>query len=311
MRQHPTEIAKGHVCHISRKDRRMDCGHFDAFARLVATVQSRRAALTALLGLTLLGHEASPVVAKHRNKVRRRKAKRRKRKSRRRIRAERCGIDFTTANLIGADFRGGNLSRACLVGADLRAAKIDATTNLEGATFCHTFMPDGSVNNSNCNHRRRCCPTEFLPQAGDRGVAFQSIKNNTKDRTFTLDIYYYPVGYNQNEGYWHHSETHRLGPGEDYNSILPYRKQAIYVNGKYWAYIQNLVIGAPLGQVGDGGSITRNAGWKDWHIVKEESMPNTGQQISEFIDDVLIVLRKVDDNSNNINWSLQIQTLSG
>ena len=40
-------------------------------------------------------------------------------------------------------------------------------------------------------------------------------------------------------------------------------------------------------------------------------MPNTGQEISEFIDHVLINLRKIDDNSDNINWSLQIQTLSG
>ena len=34
----------------------MDSGQFDALARLVSTMQSRRAALATLLGAALLGH---------------------------------------------------------------------------------------------------------------------------------------------------------------------------------------------------------------------------------------------------------------
>ena len=56
--------------------------------------------------------------------------------------------------LIGADLRKANLNNAKLKGAKLEGANLwqpDLNrANLEGATFCKTIMPDGSVNNADC-----------------------------------------------------------------------------------------------------------------------------------------------------------------
>lgn len=67
--------------------------------------------------------------------------------------------NFTNANASGANFQAANLGQACLVDANLTGAKINASTNLGGAIFCRTIMPDTSVNNSGCFSGTRCCPT--------------------------------------------------------------------------------------------------------------------------------------------------------
>ena len=67
------------------------------------------------------------------------------------------------ADASGANFNKANLSRVCLVDADLTSATINASTNLLGAVFCRTKMPNGSINNSGCTKATGCCPTCVEP----------------------------------------------------------------------------------------------------------------------------------------------------
>lgn len=67
--------------------------------------------------------------------------------------------NFTNANASGANFQAANLGQACLVDANLTGAKTNSSTNLGGAIFCRTIMPDGSINDSGCDNGTRCCPT--------------------------------------------------------------------------------------------------------------------------------------------------------
>ena len=55
------------------------------------------------------------------------------------------------ANLRGTDLRGANLRDANLEGANLRGGGNLLGANLKGVRFCYTTMPDGSVNNSDCD----------------------------------------------------------------------------------------------------------------------------------------------------------------
>ena len=68
--------------------------------------------------------------------------------------------DLQGANLRGTDLRGANLrdanlQSANLEGANLRHANLRGGNllgaNLKGVRFCYTTMPDGSVNNSDCD----------------------------------------------------------------------------------------------------------------------------------------------------------------
>src|SRR5919106_359927 len=148
----------------------MDRERFDDVARLVGSRQTRRAALTALIGAALLGTDPGAVLA------------RRKRRDRGRVAAEagdrcfpgtncdpgrgrntsRCDFAFSTvfrnkdvrgsnlsrSSFAGADFRGANLSGGCFASADLTGARLGASVNLRGAVFCNTTMPDGTIDNS-------------------------------------------------------------------------------------------------------------------------------------------------------------------
>ena len=67
--------------------------------------------------------------------------------------------NFTGAVLARGDFRGANMSGSCLVGANLHEAKLGSSVNLGDAIFCQTLMPDGSLNNRDCDKGTRCCPT--------------------------------------------------------------------------------------------------------------------------------------------------------
>jgi hypothetical protein len=69
------------------------------------------------------------------------------------------GANLAGADASGANFSGANLGDACLVGAILTGARINGSTNLGGAIFCRTTMPDGSENNSGCDKGTPCCPT--------------------------------------------------------------------------------------------------------------------------------------------------------
>jgi uncharacterized protein YjbI with pentapeptide repeats len=157
---------------------------FDAAVRLLAGATSRRVALGALVGGSLLTVEES-LAGKHRRKQKRRKQKRRKnrRKARTQIcyNGDRCeiaagadyagcnfsnsiafreldvrgsslaGANLVLADLSGADLRGVSLKNACLAGATLLDALVDENTVLKGATFCNTIMPDGSMNDAHCS----------------------------------------------------------------------------------------------------------------------------------------------------------------
>jgi uncharacterized protein YjbI with pentapeptide repeats len=58
-------------------------------------------------------------------------------------------VILNDANLSESSLIGVDLSKSSLTGADLRDA-ILMRANLEGARFCNTTMPDGSVNNADC-----------------------------------------------------------------------------------------------------------------------------------------------------------------
>jgi len=64
------------------------------------------------------------------------------------------GANLTNANLRGANLSGTYLSKADLRGANLRGANLRGArlygANLNEAEFCDTKMPDGSINNNDC-----------------------------------------------------------------------------------------------------------------------------------------------------------------
>lgn len=170
----------------------MDRARFDALARLLATRESRRDALAAVLGVTLLGHAA--VTEAKRNRRRNRKGGKADRRTRGQAVPANCftgspcipapfanlascdfsggsalagqdlrSVNLYKANLEDADITGANLSSvnfngACLVDADLTGATT-RSTNFTGAIRCRTTMPNGTVDNSGCNKGTRCCPT--------------------------------------------------------------------------------------------------------------------------------------------------------
>ena len=61
-----------------------------------------------------------------------------------------AGTYLRGAILRGADLGGAYLGGAYLVGANLAGANL-AGADLERVTFCETTMPDGTINNSNCD----------------------------------------------------------------------------------------------------------------------------------------------------------------
>ncbi len=64
------------------------------------------------------------------------------------------GANLYKASLTGADLREADLREADLNEADLRGANLYGAdlrgANLRGATFCKTTMPDGTINNNDC-----------------------------------------------------------------------------------------------------------------------------------------------------------------
>jgi hypothetical protein len=167
-------------------ERFMDRELFDTIARLAGAKKSRRAALGVLLGSAMLGHPVVSVSAKRNGKEGVRAARERPcyrgttcTPGKGRNNAE-CDFtnslaffeldvrgsnlsnaNFTEAEMAGANLQGVNLGGACLVGANLLGAKIDASTNLGGAIFCRTLMPDGSFEDRDCGQGTHCCPAPF------------------------------------------------------------------------------------------------------------------------------------------------------
>lgn len=181
----------------------MERSRFDGLARLVfaTRTRSRRSALAAIVGAVALGREPAGTLAKGRSKRKRRV--RAQAKTTAAIPAAACypggstcvpgrgknnsGCDFSSstafvdanarganlsntnfrdADAYGADFRGANLSGACFVDASLFGAKLGASVNLNGAIFCRTVMPDGSIDDSGCANGAACCPTDAPPPQG-------------------------------------------------------------------------------------------------------------------------------------------------
>ncbi len=170
----------------------MDADRFDLILRSLSQPRTRRAAVAALL-TGVLGSVA-PVAADTRGRKRgRKKGRGRARVCTEQLPAVCCatgnctpgkgknlakccyedanvsnknfaGANLGSANFSGADasrsnFAGANLGRACLVDADLTGAAVTGTTNLTGAIFCRTTMPDSSTNDSGCAKGTACCPT--------------------------------------------------------------------------------------------------------------------------------------------------------
>jgi hypothetical protein len=165
----------------------MDADRFDTLTRGVFASTTRRRTLGTLLGTLALGVTSAD--AKRKQKKTRRKRKRKQRKNKPCYPGTSCtlgqekanaGCDFsqsttfvkrdirgsnlsrtnlTGAQLAGADLRGVDLRGACLVSANLLDAKIDDSTNLEGAILCRTLMPTGETDDSGCESGTSCCPT--------------------------------------------------------------------------------------------------------------------------------------------------------
>lgn len=177
----------------------MNAKRFDNLARGLLTTITRRRGIGALLAGTLgpLGFTMAEAKKKRKKKRRKRKRKRKqKRRNRRCYTGTRCepgrdqntarcnfansvrffeldvqGADLSEANFTGAqlakaNLEGVDLSGACLVGANLLDATIDDATNLDGAIFCRTLMPDGSINDEGCGQGTRCCPTPETCEEG-------------------------------------------------------------------------------------------------------------------------------------------------
>lgn len=178
----------------------MDAERFDNLARGLLSEISRRRGIGALLAGTLgpLGFTMAEAKRGRNKKKRRKRKKKRKQKRKKRpcypgtncvpgpdtsnarcdfadsVRffeldvqgAELREANFTGAQLARANLAGADLSGACLVGANLLNASIDDATNLEGAIFCRTLMPDGSINDDDCDKGSRCCPTPETCEAG-------------------------------------------------------------------------------------------------------------------------------------------------
>jgi Pentapeptide repeats (8 copies) len=60
-----------------------------------------------------------------------------------------AGVNFAYANLTDANLRGAQLLGAYFRGANLTGADL-AQAHLHKTYFCHTTMPDGTINNSDC-----------------------------------------------------------------------------------------------------------------------------------------------------------------
>jgi len=95
--------------------------------------------------------------------------------------------DLTQAILRGVDLEGANLFYANLTGANLISAKL-TKANLRRAIFCNTTMPDGSINNSNCDSNSSKASSS-LPEKADRKIpesgmapsTYQKIGQNSSD----------------------------------------------------------------------------------------------------------------------------------
>jgi hypothetical protein len=94
------------------------------------------------------------------------------------------GIDGRETRFVGADLRGAHLSGACLQGASFRRARLHGalfgeaclfeadltgadlggeSAVFNGALFCNTRMPDGRINDRDCDQATPCCQREAQP----------------------------------------------------------------------------------------------------------------------------------------------------
>jgi hypothetical protein len=94
------------------------------------------------------------------------------------------GIDGRAANFNQTDNRGSVFAEACLQGASFRNAELDGSTwrdaclfdadftgadlggdltLFDNALFCNTVMPDGSVNDRDCDRETPCCRRDAQP----------------------------------------------------------------------------------------------------------------------------------------------------
>lgn len=165
----------------------MDRGAFDALARLIAKKGSRRTVVATLFAASLPMWNAADALGASRNRRRRRRRNRNRNavcfpgtnctpgpgvnnsgcdfanstafKSLDAQGARLSNVNFSGADLTFADFRGSDLSGSCFSQASLFGAQIDASVNLDGAIFCGTMMPDGSINDQGCGAETACCST--------------------------------------------------------------------------------------------------------------------------------------------------------
>ncbi len=66
------------------------------------------------------------------------------------VEADLSEADLTDAYFSLSEVRGANLQGAILTNVNLQHARDAGTVNLEGAKFCNTTLPDGTVRNDDC-----------------------------------------------------------------------------------------------------------------------------------------------------------------
>ena len=66
------------------------------------------------------------------------------------MRSDLTGARFVGADLTSANFIWADVNQADFTDANLKGALMSEVKNIEGAVFCRTTMPDGSLNNVGC-----------------------------------------------------------------------------------------------------------------------------------------------------------------
>lgn len=173
----------------------MDHARFDAMVQRLVSRGSRREVLAGVLSAVLLPASGG-TLAKPRNGKGKRRGKGRTRRQRAQAEAVpascypgspctpgpgkrlvRCdfggtnvlagknvqGSQLGSANLLNANAQGANftdvqLGGACLVGANLTGATV-SSGQLRTTVRCRTVLPNGTIDNTNCNSPTTCCPT--------------------------------------------------------------------------------------------------------------------------------------------------------
>lgn len=177
------------------------------------------------------------------------------------IRANLSDANLMWANLRGANLMGANLSEVHLVGANLRSANLSGANlyeaNLLKAGFCHTTMPDGSINNRDCDKTDRAPPKPKMVLSAEQVEPLQ----NSRIGTLYISLSNWLFNSRSDQANWntirqHHSDTVYHG---QISNGLPNGKGA-WALASGQQYIGEIRNGVPNGQEGQGTFTFHNGG---------------------------------------------------